>query len=1066
MPEFSNPVLVEKILNDRYYTPHESKWEHVARRVSRYVASAGIAKGMTLELIKSYEEIFFNMLNDRVFLPNSPTLFNSGYNTDPDLLYCPLGTMTMDDYQAIFDSRHKNGSLSACFVLPVEDSMESIYTTLLEMALVTQAGGGVGFDFSPLRPKGSKVNGAGGVASGVLPFAKAYDVSADAIKQGGKRRAALMGILDYDHPDALDFIAAKKDNDGKSVLSYFNISIDVDPDEFLDALNSDGDIEFHHERTGVTGSIKAKEYLRLIAENAWKSGDPGVVFTSRHNQYSAISNIEMVNATNPCVTGDTLVAVADGRNAVPIKQLAEEGKDVPVYSQGPDGVEIKMGRNPRLTRRQVEVLKVTLDDGSHIRTTPDHEFLLRDGTKIKARDLSEGDSLMPFYKYQLLRNNGTDQRYWYINTNVANNCEPEHRMIAEYIAGKTLRYPEFVTHHKDGDGLNNLWDNIKYMTPGEHMSIHRKDMLGDGNPMRDRWWNSATEEEREQYRQNMSAAVSGENNGMYGREHSEETKALIGQKTSERMTPEARRRVGEWIKKYQEENGTDYLRENRVERIQFVCQWCGKEYELTPGEYRKKLAGGKYVSACGISCSQHLYAETHDQSRFSAEQIVEWGVRYHRETSDLPTANGWDAWTKKNPEVCSREAVRKYVGGFKALKEAVGNYNHRVMGVERDGIEDVYNITVDDNHTVAYITNPNAATRSGAPKLSGIMQRNCGEQQLPAHGSCNLGSVDVSKIDGDIALFGYYTMMATVFLDNVVDINVFPLDKLHQKNSYYRDIGLGLMGVHDYLIGEGLEYDSQAGRFAVAKLAARLSMNAYLMSAILAKNYGAAPAYKDSRWAKEPEFLPFPMIDHPEMEEVNQQMRSAFGTLRAVGLRNISVTTIAPTGTLSQIAECSSGIEPNFLFVYDRTMVSNTGEDVNLRFIHKNLGSFATPEQVGEIMSAGSVYAVTGDPVYKSAMEIAPEDHLMMQAAAQAYLSNSISKTANMPNDATVEDVERIFKLAMKLFVKGVTVFRDGSLLGGQVLNAPKPKKEKVLFFTDAPQMSNPSSNCPECQVL
>jgi ribonucleotide reductase alpha subunit len=920
MPEFSNPVLVEKILNDRYYTPHESKWEHVARRVSRYVASAGIAKGMTLELIKSYEEIFFNMLNDRVFLPNSPTLFNSGYNTDPDLLYCPLGTMTMDDYQAIFDSRHKNGSLSACFVLPVEDSMESIYTTLLEMALVTQAGGGVGFDFSPLRPKGSKVNGAGGVASGVLPFAKAYDVSADAIKQGGKRRAALMGILDYDHPDALDFIAAKKDNDGKSVLSYFNISIDVDPDEFLDALNSDGDIEFHHERTGVTGSIKAKEYLRLIAENAWKSGDPGVVFTSRHNQYSAISNIEMVNATNPCVTGDTLVAVADGRNAVPIKQLAEEGKDVPVYSQGPDGVEIKMGRNPRLTRRQVEVLKVTLDDGSHIRTTPDHEFLLRDGTKIKARDLSEGDSLMPFYKYQLLRNNGTDQRYWYINTNVANNCEPEHRMIAEYIAGKTLRYPEFVTHHKDGDGLNNLWDNIKYMTPGEHMSIHRKDMLGDGNPMRDRWWNSA--------------------------------------------------------------------------------------------------------------------------------------------------ANGWDAWTKKNPEVCSREAVRKYVGGFKALKEAVGNYNHRVMGVERDGIEDVYNITVDDNHTVAYITNPNAATRSGAPKLSGIMQRNCGEQQLPAHGSCNLGSVDVSKIDGDIALFGYYTMMATVFLDNAVDINVFPLDKLHQKNSYYRDIGLGLMGVHDYLIGEGLEYDSQAGRFAVAKLAARLSMNAYLMSAILAKNYGAAPAYKDSRWAKEPEFLPFPMIDHPEMEEVNQQMRSAFGTLRAVGLRNISVTTIAPTGTLSQIAECSSGIEPNFLFVYDRTMVSNTGEDVNLRFIHKNLGSFATPEQVGEIMSAGSVYAVTGDPVYKSAMEIAPEDHLMMQAAAQAYLSNSISKTANMPNDATVEDVERIFKLAMKLFVKGVTVFRDGSLLGGQVLNAPKPKKEKVLFFTDAPQMSNPSSNCPECQVL
>ena len=466
MTEFYNEDLVEGILRDRYYSNGETSWAEVSHRVSRYVASGGVAKGLSVEEIRARESAYRKIIAQRLFLPNSPTLFNAGVNTDQFLMRNLTRNMTFDDYLSIYSSRESNGSLSACFVVPIEDSMKDIYRALSDAALITKSGGGVGFSFSRLRPKGSMVGGTGGFSSGPCAFMEVFDKSARVVRQGGRRRAAMMAVLRYDHPDILDFIHSKRNNDGTSVLSYFNISVDVDPDKFLQLYKNGGDIILTHERTGQTGVISAWELLQLIAENAWKSGDPGMLFTERHNRTSSIGNTVKVEASNPCVTGETLVAVADGRNYISIKQLAEEGEDVPVYSQGENGIEVKMGRNPRLTRRNAEILKVTLDDGSSIRATKDHKFMLRDSTYRETQNLSAGDSLMPFSKFHREHHGHT---YWNICRNNNGVYWDEHRLISEYING-----PEqwgFVTHHKDGNGLNNNWDNLERISQHEHNKL-------------------------------------------------------------------------------------------------------------------------------------------------------------------------------------------------------------------------------------------------------------------------------------------------------------------------------------------------------------------------------------------------------------------------------------------------------------------------------------------------------------------------------------------------------------------------------------------------------------------
>jgi len=261
-----------KVLHARYLLKDETgrvieSPREMFGRVARAVAQAEERYGDSPQL---WEERFFDLLSSLRFLPNSPTLMNAGKSI---------------------------GQLAACFVLPVADSMQSIFDTLKNAALILQSGGGTGFSFSNLRPRDDIVRSTGGIASGPVSFMKIYNTATDIIKQGGARRGANMGILRVDHPDILEFISVKRNLEE---LANFNISVAV-TDGFMEALEKGADYRLVNPRSGeVAGNLPARQVFEEIVASAWATGDPGVIFIDRINRANPTPLIGSFESTNPC----------------------------------------------------------------------------------------------------------------------------------------------------------------------------------------------------------------------------------------------------------------------------------------------------------------------------------------------------------------------------------------------------------------------------------------------------------------------------------------------------------------------------------------------------------------------------------------------------------------------------------------------------------------------------------------------------------------------------------------------------------------------------------------------
>lgn len=263
-----------KVLERRYLAKNEKGEvietpEGLFRRVSSFIASAD----KIFEPDKDTSELekkFYDIMTNLDFLPNSPTLMNAG---------------------------RELGQLSACFVLPVEDSMEGIFDAIKYAAIIHKSGGGTGFSFSRLRSKGSSVNSTGGVASGPVSFMKVFNSATEAVKQGGVRRGANMGILRVDHPDILEFIQCKK-NDGE--ITNFNISVGI-TEKFMEAVEKDEEYELVEPHTKeVKGELKAREVFDLIVDMAWNNGEPGIIFLDRMNRDNVVPELGEIESTNPC----------------------------------------------------------------------------------------------------------------------------------------------------------------------------------------------------------------------------------------------------------------------------------------------------------------------------------------------------------------------------------------------------------------------------------------------------------------------------------------------------------------------------------------------------------------------------------------------------------------------------------------------------------------------------------------------------------------------------------------------------------------------------------------------
>lgn len=652
---------------------------------------------------------------------------------------------------------------------------------------------------------------------------------ANSILVHNKRRGANMGILNVDHPDILEFIVAKEQ---EGTLNNFNISIAL-TDEFMEAVKKKKKYSLKNPRTGQpVKQLDANKVFDLIVHYAWKNGEPGVIFIDHINRDNPTPKLGEIESTNPCVAGETLVGVADGRNYVPIRELAEEGKDVPVYCYGNGKIQIKMGRNPRKTREKVPVWKVVLDDGSHIIATEDHKFITRDNKKVELEKLKLGASLMSF-----------------------NRMKKEENWIVQNELGLIQREPELINAFFKKGKVN-----------------HRKPIS---------------------------------------------------------LIPE------------------------------FV--------------------------------------------------------------------------------------------------------NHKIESIKFEGYKDVYNITVDEFHNLVYITNLKKGIESG------IITENCGEQPLLGYESCNLGSVNLSKmlkkktprskslaIDWDKLRRIVHT--AVRFLDDVIEVNHYPISEIEKLTKGNRKIGLGVMGWADTLIYLGIPYNTQKAINLAGRIMKFIQQEGRKASVKLAEKRGVFPNFPDSIY--------------------NQKGKPR--------VRNATITTIAPTGTIGIIAGASSAIEPLFAVAYTRKHVLDGKEMEEVHPLFEQIArerGFYSKKIIEEVVIKGGVQQVKGVPpevkkLFVTALEIKPEDHIKTQAAFQKYVDNATSKTINFPYTATEAEIKKAYLLAYNLGCKGMTLYRNESRKQ-QVLNikgsqqGELTKAKRIEDKNLAPDLRDPSpdvpdlpsGSCPTCNI-
>jgi ribonucleotide reductase alpha subunit len=738
-------------------------------------------------------------------------------------------------------------SLSNCFVIGnPADSYGGIIRTDEEQVQLMKRRGGVGHDLSHIRPKGSPVMNSALTSTGITPFMERYSNSTREVAQGG-RRGALMLTISVRHPDVEDFIDAKMEQ-GK--VTGANVSVRID-DAFMKAAMNGRlytlQFPIRSEDPKLIKEIDAEKLWDKIIYNAWKSAEPGVLFWDTVIRESvpdcyADLGYETIS-TNPCLTGDSPVAVADGRGQVPIRQLAEEGVDVPVYCLDERGhLDIQMMRNPRLSGRRQKIYKVTLDDGSVIRTTGNHKFRLQDGSYREVEKLNPGDSLMILTKFQgpVVNEEGRSQTdYWWFNEGVAAANKSEHRLIAAFHQQRAIR-PGEVVHHIDYDSLNNAPDNLQIMAVEAHNELHRADMLGRKNPI---FKLKADPEKLAAYSRKMSKATSGLKNGnafdLTNEQLYEKALALtrrLGRRFSKKewqdfaranglpMTfSRFRRSAFGSIRAFSRMAATELGYEHtdadprlvrslnqarrqgynarlngRQVEVEKTCEGCGAPFWTN--YYQRE------ISYCSFSCLNHklntdagirakrtesVNAAFRDKAVRKREDQLAVYTRLKFELERTPRLKEWETACRE-AGIPFRLKTKYGFDSWSALQSEAEFFNHRVQSVAFDGYEDVYNGTVDKHHN--YFAGGWAGqTRDGKPKRVYLNQLNCGEIPLCPYDSCRLLAINLfSYVEDpftpnarfDFEKFGRHVQYAQRIMDDIIDLEIEKIDRIIDKVAH------------------------------------------------------------------------------------------------------------------------------------------------------------------------------------------------------------------------------------------------------------------------------------------
>lgn len=902
---------------------------------------AGAAAGAEKENQKLWEEKFASVIGELLFVPSTPIWANMGKD---DRAWQP----------------------GACFVLAVEDSLESMYQTLSETAMVFKSGGGVGYNFSSIRPKGSLVRSTKGKASGVVELIKLYDASSNMVMQGGVRRGASMGILNVDHPEIFDFINAKLEGG----LTNFNLSVGV-TEGFMEALENDAEWElvFNGE---VHNTVRAGDLWHQITRAAHTCGDPGIIFIDRLQEHNPVPGNKL-NCTNPCVTADTWVFTGEGPKQVrelvgrPF-QAVVNGK---LHRTGQNGF-FKTGTKP--------VFKLLTKEGYTLRLTLDHQ-ILRVTNKTRHRienewttaaDLKPGD--------QILLHNHRDLTGW-----PGLLSEGEGYLLGLLVGDGTLKKESAVLSVWTKERAANYQD----VTDGTRQVMaaamdyakvlpHRSDFAG--------WFPI---ESRNEFRLKMTSI--------------RDLAVRMGMSPGNKViTPSMEHMSSDGYRGFlrglfdadgtiigsQEKGVSIRLAQSNLELLLAVQRMLLRLGIAAIVYTGRRPAGVKILPDNNRNPREYKIKEQHE--------LVIARDNLHLFAERVGFANG-DKGSK----------LKSLLGSDKRRLNRE-RFLATVLSVEKDGVEDVYDVQVPGVN---------------AFDANGIYAHNCGEQPLSPGESCLLGSVNLARMmtpKGELnrELLRDTVSIAVRFLDNLIDVAQYPLPLIEEATKATRKVGLGFTGLHDALIMAGLPYDSQEGRAFAGEITRFMQQAAHETSQELAEEKGCFPDWEKS-------------VFHPDTRR-----------------RNAACITIAPTGSVTAMAGCEGyGIEPVFAVAYiKKTNVAGDFEVFSPLFLEA-CGKYNVPQEVlSQVARYGTCQKIPGIPeevagIFKGAQDIGYEDHILMQAEVQKYVDNAVSKTINLPFTATPEDIDRCYRLAYDLNLKGITVFRDGCKKGTITVGRKKEKK-------------------------
>ncbi|MCR4327603.1 MAG: hypothetical protein NUV46_03415 [Nanoarchaeota archaeon] len=940
-----------------------------------------------------------------------------------------------------------NVAVHNCYVLPIGDSIEEIYESVKNMALIHKSGGGTGFSFSSLRPANDKVITTHGISSGPLSFMQIFDKSTEVVKQGGTRRGANMGILHYTHPNILNFIDMKKT---PGVMENFNVSVTID-EKFMNAVKNNEEYELVNPRNKeVTGKLNAKEVWKKLVHGAWETGDPGIIIIDRINstESNATPHLGMIESTNPCVTGDTLISTEKG--LMRMEKLVEDYKEggIKIATDSRVPLRVQSGKNIILMNQATkginfyeisrafssgtkDVYLLTTKNGIELKLTEEHKVITREGF-IKVKDLAEKDEIL------LQKGEGTFSKVhdlpFKVNNEFIGKNGREYSLNLPHTWSKELGQ---VMGWLIGDGWLRKGKNCRVgLTFGED----DLQILNYLKPIINNYYQQNIQEIRR-------------DNGVYHLSYHSKYFAEFFEKIGVKAVKAEEKEVPESI--------FTSTREAVIGFLQGLFSADGTVRNKGPENggwvaltsKSKRLLLDVQILLFNLGIKSTLFNRSRKPRNSLFKYLNKNGETKEYSSDGILYELGifGESLEKFKEEInfiseIKKDRLAKITVNIKRREQKL---YEKIKSIKYLGKEEVYDLTEPFTHSMI---------------CNGLVVTQCGEQPLLPYEPCNLGSINLSNFvienqkEFDYERLKKIVKISTRFLDNVIDINCYPIPKIEKVAKSTRRIGLGVMGWAEALVKLEIPYNSPQALLKAEELMKVINETCLETSTELANERGVFPAFKGCIYDKE----------------------SPFFRGHEVYPRHSSRTTIAPTGTIAITAGLQgSGIEPFFAVVYVRYNAAGIdalkkGETPNEKdtFFEVN-PLFEKISKENDYFGIGreklfkkvndnhkSLVGINEIPVeiqnlFLTSHDLTPKEHVLMQCAFQKYTDNAVSKTVNMKNEATPEEVEEVYMLAYENGAKGVTIYRDGSKQF-QILNiSDKDKKEKKEVKKDLPEYAD-----------